>query len=52
MSKNEVRQFSIISYQCLANPTQKDRDAEFEFQCSEEASKHYAELHKVLKYLK
>ena len=44
MTKNEVRQFSIMkAINALANPTdrQAQRDAEFEFECSEEASKHY-----------
>ena len=44
MTKKEVRQFSIMkAINALANPTdrQAQRDAEFEFECSEEASKHY-----------
>ena len=44
MSKKQVRQFSIMkAINALANPTDRkaQRDAEFEFECSEEASKHY-----------
>jgi len=44
MTKKEVRQFSIMkAINALANPTdrQAQREAEFEFECSEEASKHY-----------
>lgn len=44
MNKKEVRQFSIMkAINALANPTDRkaQRDAEFEFECSEEASKHY-----------
>ena len=44
MSKNEVRKFSVLkAINALANPTDKkaQRDAEFEFECSEEAAKHY-----------
>ena len=44
MTKKEVRQFSIMkAINALANPTdrQAQRDAEYEFECSEEASKHY-----------
>ncbi len=44
MTKKEVRQFSIMkAINALANPTDRNaqREAEFEFECSEEASKHY-----------
>ncbi len=44
MNKKEVRQFSIMkAINALANPTDRkaQREAEFEFECSEEASKHY-----------
>ena len=44
MNKKEVRQFSIMkAINALANPSDRkaQRDAEFEFECSEEASKHY-----------
>ena len=44
MSKKEVRKFSVLkAINALANPTDKkaQRDAEFEFECSEEAAKHY-----------
>lgn len=44
MTKKEVRQFSIMkAINALANPTDRhaQRAAEFEFECSEEAAKHY-----------
>ena len=44
MSKKEVRRFSVLkAINALANPTDKiaQREAEFEFACSEEAAKHY-----------
>ena len=44
MTKKEVRQFSLMkAINALANPSDRkaQRDAEFEFECSEEASKHY-----------
>ena len=44
LSKNEVRKFSVMkAINALANPTDKkaQRDAEFEFECSEAAAKHY-----------
>ena len=44
MTKKEVRKFSVMkAINALANPTDRkaQRDAEFEFECSEEAAKHY-----------
>ena len=44
MTKKEVRQFSLMkAINALANPSDRkaQRDAEFEFECSEQASKHY-----------
>ena len=44
MSKKEVRQFSVMrAINALANPTDRaaQKAAEFEFECSEEAAKHY-----------
>ena len=44
MTKKEVRKFSVMkAIKALANPTDRkaQRDAEFEFECSEEAAKHY-----------
>lgn len=44
LNKKEVRQFSIMkAINALANPSDRkaQRDAEFEFECSEEAAKHY-----------
>ena len=44
MSKKEVRQFSVMkAINALANPTDRaaQKAAEFEFECSEAAAKHY-----------
>ena len=44
MTKKEVRKFSIMkAINALANPSDRkaQRDAEFEFECSEQAAKHY-----------